>query len=416
MKPIKSAQAYQIYPGSEVWTLREGGGEAVPGGLSDLAAKVSGEWPVKVCVPSSASILERLRLPKAPREELVAMVQLQLEKLLPYPAEEVVFEVFEVGGDSENSEVLAVALHVPGMEAFCGELRRRQVGPSGVGVFAFQLAANVQVQGGVTLLIWVELGRPFLALVEGGKLLWMEGLPDTAPELAGMELVRALLGAELAGVNASVARAVLEKSGEAWMGAVREALPGVPVDVRVIEPAEELVGNWLPAAWSEEEAQRARKGAVLEKLQWAGTAYLGLLTVGFAWLAFQKSTLNRVTREVDAIQPIVDASNSQRSRWRQMEPAVDPGRYLVEILFQLQTAAAQSDVRVTEFQMKPGEFSFSGEAASLSEAIEYVNRLKKEPGLSSFQIQSPNPTILSNERAQFRVTAKTEAGVPASRR
>jgi len=37
-----------------------------------------------------------------------------------------------------------------------------------------------------------------------------------------------------------------------------------------------------------------------------------------------------------------------------------------------------------------------------------VGRLRKEPDLGGLKIDSPNPNILPNERAQFRVSGKVE--------
>ena len=64
--------------------------------------------------------------------------------------------------------------------------------------------------------------------------------------------------------------------------------------------------------------------------------------------------------------------------------------------------------------MSPKEFAFSGEAANVAEAIEYVGRLRKEQDLGGFKIDSPNPNILPNERAQFRVSGRVD--LPGAKR
>ena len=81
---------------------------------------------------------------------------------------------------------------------------------------------------------------------------------------------------------------------------------------------------------------------------------------------------------------------------------------MIELLHQSTKAVAGVDIRITEFQMNPREFAFSAEASNVAEAIEYVGRLKKEGELASFKMDSPNPNILPNERAQFRVTGKVD--------
>jgi hypothetical protein len=94
--------------------------------------------------------------------------------------------------------------------------------------------------------------------------------------------------------------------------------------------------------------------------------------------------------------------------------AVEPSRYLVEVLHQIARSIGAADIRITEFQMSPKEFAFSGEAANVAEAIEYVGRLRKEQELGRFKIDSPNPNILPNERAQFRVSGRVD--LPGAKR
>ncbi|MEI6713798.1 MAG: hypothetical protein WCO60_08595 [Verrucomicrobiota bacterium] len=416
MKSRDGANLARIYPAQEGWCVQLGAELKTGADLGALNEGIPSGAKVQLLAPSNSAVLERFTLPKAPREDLLAMAQLQLEKLLPYAADEFVFDLEEVGGGDENVEVVAVALSMAALEGCCAPLRKGGNSPVAVGLYAQQLADSVASIQGVTLLLWMEQGRPYLALVERGRLLWLEGLPEVDALLAEMEVSRALLGAELAGVAPKVDRAIVGISTAGWVEAVKEALPLASVEAGALSPGIELRGNWLPAAWAEEAAARSKKATLMERLQWAGMAYLGVLTLGFAWLAFQKAGLNKVNRQVAEVQPLVELSNARQSRWRQMEPAIEPGRYLVEVLFQVQNAVGAGDIRITDFQMGPREFALAGEAASLAEAIEYVGRLKNEPGLSAFQIQSPNPKILPNERAQFSISAKSDSTSGSSRR
>jgi hypothetical protein len=183
-----------------------------------------------------------------------------------------------------------------------------------------------------------------------------------------------------------------------------------------LEAAVEIEGSWMPALWIEEEATRSRGVFLWERLQWVGLAYLLVLTLAFGWLALQKAGLKRLDAQLAQLQPEVEASKASQNRWIQLQPAADPGRFMVEILNSIQSAVGPADVKITEFKMSVREFSISGEASSLAEAIEYSSRLKKDPALFGFQLQSPNPNILPNERAQFRITAKSESVAPSPRR
>ncbi len=416
MKPPRNTSLVRLFPDAEGWLLEAGGSRFTATTVADLCGRLPSSARVQVLAPSRAAVLERFTLPKAPREDLLAMAQLQLEKLLPYAAEEFVFEIQELGGDEQNVEVVALTLSIPALEESCGPLRKIGRGPASIGVYAQQLAGAFKGLTGLTLMVWVEQGCPFLGLAEGGTLLWLEGLPEVDSALCEMELSRALLGAELAGVGGKIQQAFVSAAAPGWSEAIRSTLPGIGVEEKTLEPELELTGNWLPPAWAVEESSRSRKAVFAERLQWVGMAYLGVLTIGFAWLAVQKAGLKKLDQRLAELQPKVDLSNARQSRWRQMEPAVEPSRYLVEILHQAQKAVGAADIRITELQMSPREFSFSGEAATLAEAIEYISRLKQEPGMASFQIQSPNPNILPNERAQFRISAKSDSVAASSKR
>jgi len=263
------------------------------------------------------------------------------------------------------------------------------------------------VEKGVSIALWLEAGKPFVLLAAEGKLLWLEGVSteDSLPNSG--EISRVLLGAELSGALPGAVERIACCS-EAWCDSMREALPGIPLEATVLEPTNIISGNWLPASWAHEAAAISRGAKVTERLQWAATAYLALVAAGFCWLAFEKSQLGKLDRQIADLQPIVDLANARHLRWRAVEPAIDPAHYLVEVLHQAAKTVNGADIRITEFQLNPKEFVFSGEASNVAEAIEYVGRLKKETELASYKVESPNPNILPNDRAQFRVTGKSD--------
>jgi hypothetical protein len=154
---------------------------------------------------------------------------------------------------------------------------------------------------------------------------------------------------------------------------------------------------------------------LFEKLQVLGLVYLALLVGGFLWLAVQKSQLGKLDQKIAELQPQVELCKARQSKWNLLSASIEPSRYMIEVLHQVTKVIGPADIRITEFQMGVREFNFSAEASSLGEAIEYVNRLKKEPELSSFKLDSPNPNLLPNERAQFRVTGKVDSQTVSKR-
>ena len=338
------------------------------------------------------------------------MAQLQLEKLLPYTADDFVFDIEELGVVGEEAQILAMAVPFSELKQCAEPLRSLGMGPVAVGLYAVQLVRGLASKGNV-LLLWQEGGHAFIAIASDGRLLWLEGLASDAGAPDTAEVQRFLLGAELSGALPERLDRACVGSRE-WARAVREALPEVAIEEGALEPRAEISGNWLPPMWAEEAAALSRKSRMMERLQWVAIGYAALLAGGFCWLAVEKSRIGKLDKQISELQPQVEATKGRQNRWRNLEAALEPSRYLIELLHQSAKAVGGVDIRITEFQMNPKEFAFSAEASNVAEAIEYVGRLKKETELAAFKIESPNPNILPNERAQFRVTGKVDINAP----
>jgi hypothetical protein len=416
MKKRSAGSRAQLYPDVEGWMVRAGEDQVRAASVPELIALLPKKIRLEVWLPSRLLVSERLVLPQAPREELVAMAQIQLEKLLPYAADEFVFDLEEIAETSEGVQVLAIAAPFAALAQWAAPVRDADAGPTAVGVYALQLARGVQ-SSGTTLVLWGEEGAVYVLLSQGGRLLWMDSLslpaalPETDHEAAQAELARSLLGAEL--VGASAGRIDKAHCGlPLWEKVLTQAVSGAPVTGGVL-PDPQTAGNWMPAQWVQQAANQQRQAAWMERIQVAAIGYMGLLAAGFGWLAYQKSQLGKIDREIQELQPKVEISKTRQNRWKALEVAVDPARYLIEILHQVSKGIDAADIRITEFRMNDREFSFQAEAANYAQATEYVARLKKESGLVPFKLDSPNPKILpNNERAQFQVTGKALAAAP----
>jgi hypothetical protein len=416
MKSRPAAQKACISPDPQGWTLQSGEVSVSLPTLEEVASKMPAALSVEALLPSSILVTEQFTLPKAPREELLAMAQIQLEKVLPYGVGEFVFDFEELNETEEGVEVYAIALAMTSLNQWAAPLRGAGMEISALGVYAVQLARSC-LGAGVTLVVWLEQGAPYMLLASAGRLVWLDSLPNVQSEETDQmatHLSRCLLSAELSGsLHEGVSSAVCGALG--WANAIREVLPEVPLDGRMPHAVEEVSGNWLPEAWSQESAQRARKANLFEKLQVLGLVYLALLVGGFLWLAVQKSQLGKLDQKIAELQPQVELCKARQSKWNLLGASIEPSRYMIEVLHQVTKVIGPADIRITEFQMGVREFNFSAEASSLGEAIEYVNRLKKEPELSSFKLDSPNPNLLPNERAQFRVTGKVDSQTVSKR-
>ena len=91
--------------------------------IEEVASSLPANVPVHLALPCQATLIERIKLPSTDRDELVGMLQLQLEKTLPYPIEEVSND-FEVIHQAENeSTLLSISANNLQLDRLCEPLR-----------------------------------------------------------------------------------------------------------------------------------------------------------------------------------------------------------------------------------------------------------------------------------------------------
>ncbi len=88
------------------------------------------------------------------------------------------------------------------------------------------------------------------------------------------------------------------------------------------------------------------------------------------------------------------------------QAAIDPTRYTVEILQQVDKSIPSSDLHVTIFHQKPNEFTVEGEATTAIMAIQFLDALKANPDLKAFQFSAVPPKISDNGHAEFQIYGK----------
>jgi hypothetical protein len=75
-------------------------------------------------------------------------------------------------------------------------------------------------------------------------------------------------------------------------------------------------------------------------------------------------------------------------------------------LLHLSESLPSPDVRITAFNQSARQISVDGEANSAALAYQFADKVKKNPGLRTFQFEMAAPRILPNDHAQFRLEGK----------
>ena len=394
-----------LTPDAHGWRVRlPGGGAQSHKTLEEVAATLPAQGSLHLALPCQAALIERLKLPSTERDELEGMLLLQLEKTLPFPVEDVSngFEIIE--STEAESTIVSISTNNAQLDRLCAPLRARGRLPEKVTVYALHFAATCPPDA-VVLCVWAEDEQLALAICEHGKLSYAQTLPglDAATLLA--ELPAFMLSAEMEGVPTQFASVRLEQGS----GGLRDHLAeyfSVPVEIISYDVAlPEVPINLVPDAWIAETRRLERSGAVKQRLQLAAALYLLLVAAACIYLVLQKQRAAKIDVQLAQLQPQVDTTRKQQTRWLALAPAIDPTRYAVEIVHLLFSNRPSGEVKFTEIVVQPTEFRVEGEAPDPDSAVKFIEKLRKESGLNSFKINADPPTLLAKS-AKFVVTGK----------
>ena len=400
MKKVSAAAAL-ITPDLDGWRV---GGKKYPT-LAEAVAAVPAKGKLHLALPCQDVLLERLKLPSTDRAELSGMLQLQLEKTLPYPVEEVSTD-FQVLGEAENeSTLLSVAAHSGQLGDLCQPMREAARLPEKITLFAMHVAAACP-EDQVVLAIYPEQGKLVAAIVENRKLGWAQTFPGTDVETLMDELPRLLLPAELDGVPTNFSTIRLASDLEPLADPLREFF-GLPVELVSLDgPMPEPAGNLLPPAWEADAKRLERSDRLRQQLLIGAVIWLLLVAGAFIYLAWLKRQEQKIAAELAAARPQLEYITAREARWNALAPAVNPARYTVELLYQLHKNLPSPEVKITELDQQLSQWKVTGEAPSAALAVEFVEKLKNEKELAAWQINAGPPSILPNEHAQFSIFGK----------
>lgn len=373
--------------------------------LGEAVASLPANANIELALPCQAVLIERHRLPSTDRAELADMLQLQLEKTLPYPLDDV-SHGFEVLGQDENeSTVLAVAASRAQLEELCAPLRQKGHLPARITIEALRVAASCP-ENGTVLALWPEQEQTACAIITDGRLAWAQPIVglDAAAVLA--ELPGLLIAAELAGVSTDFSE--IRIAGES--SALREALSekfGKPVtDIGALSGPKAAL-DLLPENWQAEARRQERGDRLKQNLLVAAVAYLVLIAGAFGYLAWLKRQAAVLQREHDSMKPRFAGIEAQMKRWDLLSPAVEPSRYIVEVIHQLAKAKAEvKGVELTTFTFGPMTWSVKCEGTT-DGRFDLVTRLKANKELDKFALNFPAEQPIANtEKYTFSVEGK----------
>lgn len=376
------------------------------GSLEEAAPLLNTDDNVVLGLPVTAVLAQRLRLPAAEAEELGEMVRIQVEKTLPYAPEDVTTDFDVIETNEQGSVISAVAVHNERLTELAAPLIARGIFPSQVTVYG-ALRSATHAPSGTALLIYPETESTVCAISEEGKLTFTRSLNGADAAQLQRDLPQLALTAELQGIDTNFSNVLLDESLYDFRPTLEDVFATRADMVAVEAPPAPVKLNLLPESWKHQRQRLVRHREWRQRIFLAAGAYAAVLLLLCVYLVVLRLRVGAMDKRIKADAPKVDFIRQTETRWKELAPAIDPRYYPIEVLLHLFESIPSQDVRITKYEQSAKQVLVDGEANTPALAYQFAEKVKKNPGLQTFQFDLPNPPrILPNEHAQFRLEGK----------
>lgn len=157
--------------------------------------------------------------------------------------------------------------------------------------------------------------------------------------------------------------------------------------------------------------KKTRESRARQLMIFAMAALLYVSFFGAWWLGIEwrGSRIEAENERLTLLQPQVDAVREAQTRWYEMEPAIEPDLYPVEVFHQVVALLPPEGIRLKEFQMDNGKLVIAGEATSVNHALGFKDKLAACTPLQRYTWNFPVPRIRDEDnRAEFRAVGNID--------
>ena len=256
------------------------------------------------------------------------------------------------------------------------------------------------------LVIWRERGRLAVAATRGKEPLIAQILGDhELSETAAVELKCIVLQLQLQELCGNLLGAHLWGSFNAEEAERLQKTLGLKVTCDTVPPPNlpSTRSKLLPAEVSILHAKRRRRSQIWSGIGFLAALYLFGVAAFAGYLYWQRHVAGNLRRQIKAQAPTVAAIQRTAERWRQVEAAVNPKLYPVEVLYQVASLLPPDGMRLTGVEVQKGKVTIRGEASTAPAAFKFAEDIKAKPELQTFTWQMPSPTLRPDGRAEFAI-------------
>lgn len=264
-----------------------------------------------------------------------------------------------------------------------------------------------------SLVIWKELGRLTVAFTRGIHLLHVTVLAGRRLDAdAAFELRDVFLVLQMHGYLTKLDAIHVWTEGESDFAPQLACLFEDVTVVKEPRPDPRLPGtssDLLPAgvaAMKKTRESRARQLMIFAMAALLYVSFFGAWWLGIEW---RGSRIEAENERLTLLQPQVDAVREAQTRWYEMEPAIEPDLYPVEVFHQVVALLPPEGIRLKEFQMDNGKLVIAGEATSVNHALGFKDKLAACAPLQRYTWNFPVPRIRDEDnRAEFRAVGNID--------
>jgi hypothetical protein len=179
---------------------------------------------------------------------------------------------------------------------------------------------------------------------------------------------------------------------------VAELPPNTALDTRTW-------GKMLPSGIRSAQTASVRRGKLTRALVLGGLLYLSLAFLAFAYLNYQEQRATKLAEEVEATSEPAALVRKANERWKALAPAIEPKRYPLFLLAEINRIMPGSGIVIREFEVKGNEIDIKGEARDAQLAFQFIEDFKKNRILSRYEWTNPRPEV-KGTTATFRAQGK----------
>jgi len=273
---------------------------------------------------------------------------------------------------------------------------------------SYEFPARLLVADGADVLIWRELGDLCFGFYRNNECVFFatSGESQPGPAFCGL-LSRTAMRLHSEGVvtrrpaklrlEGNFSKEDCEALGHAlrldWELVTNPAPPLAP----------EAPSNPVPPA-ARSQIERRSQWRRLAFFTAIGLAVYLLIALGAAAdLFFRNIQLRQLAAELAKLEPAAVKAQKLVTSWRELRPAVDPTAFAIDQLDAIASQIPGEQVRLTQYNQDRGRLLIAGEAADVSQAYEFFEKVKKVPMLQDYDWTSHQPQLAGRNKVRFEM-------------